>query len=391
MSTLQSLRARAIHFSPSVLLLAASIFSGMTSVAIPVHLNAAGLSKLEIVCYFIASAVIVVSYSLGIVPRVARRGYPAGPLRLTTALVPIGTLVLLFGASKPFYLYLGAAVMLLTTTSLPQVFGRVAAANPDSQDGIVFKLRQTMVLGFILGLGLYSAAAFAGIHPLALSAACATCCALTAWSPYFSRSIPVRARVQPQPRTAERRKATATLLVAAIAVVAMMKGVDTLRGIYLPLFAIQSGMPSEAIAPLFIVTAVAELALLPLIGRCTSKWGELRTLAAICALGIIAFCMLFVFRWYGGLLASQVVYAAFAAGFQSIGVVLLARVTGRDVGQGAALFMTVIQTGSILGAVLPLLVPGYQAGIFLIAAALCLVSVGVCLVAQRVEKSTRFA
>lgn len=371
--------------SASVLLLAASVFSGVTSVAIPVHLHAAGLSKLDIVVYFIVSAAVVVAYSLGVVPRLGRRGYPAGALRGTTAAVPAGTLLVLYGADRPVLLYIGAAVMLATTTSVPQVFGRVAAMHSADPGAVVFRLRQTMVAGFILGLGVYSAASFVRVEPLLVGSGFAAICAFTAWSRYFSGAIGEPTNNGANPSSKHTRTVAAALVAGAILVVALMKGVDTLRAIYLPLYATQVGISNEAIAPLFIVTAVTELLLLPVLRKVTLKLGEFATLAVICAIAVVAFSMLFALRGYGTILASQVLYAAFAAGFQSIGVVVLARVTGKDIGQGAAIFMTVIQTGSVLGAVLPLTVPGYQSGIFVIAAALCLLSAAVCLALRRGE------
>jgi hypothetical protein len=372
--------------SPSVLLLAASVFSGIMSVAVPVHLDASGLSKLAIVAFFIASALIVVGYSLGIVPRLARLGYPAAPLRVTTAVVPFGTLFILYGADHVVLLALGAVMMLATTTSVPQVFGRVAALYEQDPGAVVFRLRRTMVLGYVLGLGVYSVASFARIEPLLVGSMFATISAILAWSPYFSRHVDLPRRNQEASAAVRTRPRATALLAGAIAVVAMMKGVDTLRAMYLPLFATGAGVPNDAIAPLFIVTAVTEVVLLPHLRRITGRFGEFRTLGVICAVATGAFVMLFAIRGYGTLLASQFIYAAFAAGLQSIGVVLLARVTGRDIGQGAAIFMTVMQSGSVLGVVLPLVVPGYQSGIFAIAAALCLVCTGVCLALRRVDR-----
>ncbi|MBT1541709.1 hypothetical protein KK103_08055 [Curtobacterium flaccumfaciens pv. flaccumfaciens] len=343
------------------------------------------MSKLDIVVYFIVSAAVVVAYSLGVVPRLGRRGYPAGALRGTTAAVPAGTLLVLYGADRPVLLYIGAAVMLATTTSVPQVFGRVAAMHSADPGAVVFRLRQTMVAGFILGLGVYSAASFVRVEPLLVGSGFAAICAFTAWSRYFSGAIGEPTNNGANPSSKHTRTVAAALVAGAILVVALMKGVDTLRAIYLPLYATQVGISNEAIAPLFIVTAVTELLLLPVLRKVTLKLGEFATLAVICAIAVVAFLMLFALRGYGTILASQVLYAAFAAGFQSIGVVVLARVTGKDIGQGAAIFMTVIQTGSVLGAVLPLTVPGYQSGIFVIAAALCLLSAAVCLALRRGE------
>lgn len=54
-------------------------------------------------------------------------------------------------------------------------------------------------------------------------------------------------------------------------------------------------------------------------------------------------------------------------GFQSTGLVLLGRTSGGGVGTGASAYTAVTQIGTVVGAVLPLLVEGYLSGIFVIA------------------------
>jgi SET family sugar efflux transporter-like MFS transporter len=150
-----------------------------------------------------------------------------------------------------------------------------------------------------------------------------------------------------------------------------MKSVDTLRAIYLPLFAVSSGIDAAAVAPLFLTTALLELLALPLLSRLSMRIGSPLTMLVVAGTGVMSFALLLLSQAYTTLVVSQVLYAVVAAGFQSIGLVLLSRTAGSDIGAGASAFMAVTQIGTILGALLPLAVHGYSIEIFLIAALFC--------------------
>lgn len=362
---------RAAYF----ILLANSVFSGLTSVAIPIELDGVGLGKKAIAAFFVVGAAVAVTYNLGLLPRLARHDYPAAGLRATTLAVPIGTLIVWGFSGEPALLYLGGAVMLAVTTTIPQVFGRVARSGADDPEAVVVELRQVMVAGFILGLGMFSLASSIGIDPLVTAAAVAATASAASWSPFFERPLTQPSQSTAPPSEGQRRTTAITALICAVVLVGLMKSVDTLRSIYLPLYAVHAGFPPSVIAPLFLGTAAVELLVLPLLGRASSRFGPSRVLAGAATLGCVTFIMLSTWQSYLGILTSQLLYSVFGVGFQSVGMVLLARATGRDVGRGAAVFMAVIQVGTVLGAVLPLLVTGYDSAIFMIAAIMCAICV----------------
>jgi hypothetical protein len=162
----------------------------------------------------------------------------------------------------------------------------------------------------------------------------------------------------------------ALVFLAALALVALLKSVDTLRAIYLPLFAVSSGVPAGLVAPVLLASAVLELAALPALSRLSSARGSVLTLAVVALAGVLAFSILSSTQSYPALLVSQALYAVAAAGYQSIGLLLLERTSGGGPGAGASAYMAVVQIGTVLGALLPLAVTGYDPRIFLVAVGL---------------------
>jgi len=76
----------------------------------------------------------------------------------------------------------------------------------------------------------------------------------------------------------------------------------------------------------------------------------------------------------GVLLAAQLVYATFAAGVQSVGIVHLGSVMRGGVSDGAGMFTAIMRAGALTGVAAPLLVPGYSGWIFALAASFCLLA-----------------
>lgn len=121
---------------------------------------------------------------------------------------------------------------------------------------------------------------------------------------------------------------------------------------------------------MFLISALLELAALPLLGRLSATRGSAVTLVVIALFGVGSFSLLLLATTYPVLLLAQVLYAVVGVGFQSTGLVLLGRTSRGGVGAGASAYMAVTQVGTVLGAVLPLMVEGYSSGIFVIATVL---------------------
>ena len=231
------------------------------------------------------------------------------------------------------------------------------------------------MVGFITGLGLYSILSLTPVPPLAGAVAVALVGALLVLRlpPGRLAAHTVSARRSTGPDGAALRTVTAAVALSLVAV-ALMKSADQLRGVYLPLYAVTIDIPEATISLLFIATAVIEIPLLSALIRLDGKFGTTATLAMVCGAGAVAFLLVFLAGNYAVLLLSQVIYAVFAAGFQSIGLVLLGRQMRGGNGAGANAYTAVTQVGIVMGVLLPLLTPGYSRWIFVIGAAICVLA-----------------
>nr|WP_147290254.1 hypothetical protein [Brachybacterium alimentarium] len=356
-------------------------FGGATTVAIPTSLAAGGLTKAQIAVFFVVNSIIAVSYNVILMPRVRRCGYPQWALAASTAAVAIGVIVIRLSLGALPWVFLGGALMMFVSMTVPQVMGRVALnSTSDAAEGIVANLRMVLVAGYIIGVGIYGVVAAVGADALLVAGCVAAIAFLGALGTEFRGAH----AATPEPAELGRVNTSAVrwswTFIAALALVATMKGVDTLRGIYLPLCAVSSGIDPAAVAPMFMLASVLELIALPILARMSSSIGSGFALAIVAGSGVLVFALMLGTSSYGGLLLSQAVYAVFGAGFQSIGLVLLAQASGTDIGSGASSYMAVTQIGTVMGAVLPLVVVGYSASIFLIALILCVLAVVLALI-----------
>jgi hypothetical protein len=348
-------------------LLSNAVFGGITAVGVPVALNAAGLAKVQIAVFFVVNAAIAIGYNTLLVPRIRRAGYPRSALLATSLAVPAGLLLVRASGGHVVVLYLGGALMLFVSTLVPQLFGRVAAqGRGDTQESSIARMRAVLISGYILGLILYALLAQAGLDPLLAAVAAAVLTTVCATSCPSTPTVDPDARVA----SAAARPRLVLVFLAALALVALLKSVDTLRAIYLPLFAVSSGIPAAHVPPVLLASAVLELAALPALTRLSSARGSVLTLAVVALAGVLAFSILAGDQSYPALLVSQTVYAVAAAGYQSIGLLLLERTSGGGPGAGASADVAVVQIGTVLGALLPLAVTGYDPRIFLLAVGL---------------------
>jgi hypothetical protein len=129
-------------------LLSNAVFGGITAVGVPVALNAAGLSKVQIAVFFVVNAAIAISYNTLLVPRIRRADYPWSALLATSLAVPAGLLLVRASGGHVVVLYLGGALMLFVSTLVPQLFGRVAAqGGGDTQESSIARMRAVLISG----------------------------------------------------------------------------------------------------------------------------------------------------------------------------------------------------------------------------------------------------
>jgi hypothetical protein len=365
-----------------------AVFGGLTGVGIPVALSGFGLAKIDIATFFVVNSGFAIVYNLMVMPWIQRRGNRQWFFVASSAAIPLGLGAILLGRGFAPLLYVGGALMMFVATIIPQIFSRIAARQEvSSPEAVVGRLRQLLVAGYILGLALYAIVSAIGASPLFVALVVSAGTTFVALAPSFrirsthrfgGESVEVGGRVR-----------TGRLVLLAVSLVALMKCVDALRMIYLPLYSSVNGLSGSSISALFLIASICELAAIPLLARMSSRWGPARTLTVIGSVGAAAFVAPLMESPYGVLAASQVLYAVFGAGFQSIGLVLLANVLRGDVGRGASSYMATIQIGTMLGAVLPLFVPGYEPSLFFMAGAICLLCVGLSVVLNAAMPSSR--
>lgn len=369
--------------APNLIVLGGSVLSGLTSVAIPVHLDHVGYPKWAIAAFFVFGAMVAAFYNLALFGKVRRAGYPAWCLRAMAISVPFGLLFIWLGFGSFLLTAVGFAFMLTTTMLVPTIIGRISATSPSDPDRAVLSIRQIMIFGYVAGLGVYAVVGALQVDPMfaATAVAAMTVC------PAFRSSLRNRVPILKHGDVTTGASAASTRLplivvCTALCLVTLMKSVDTLRGIYLPVISVHAGLGSGAISAMFAVTALCEIVVLGWLSKLNGSVGPMRTLVLVSAAAVLSFALMLFSTSLLPLLGAQAIYSIFAAGFQGVGMVLLSRVTGRDAGRGAALFMAVMQTGTVLGVTLPLLVPGYSSEIFVVALVVSFVCLILTLVAS---------
>lgn len=354
-----------------LVLLFNAMFGGLTAVGLPLALNNAGLSKGAIAVFFVCNAFVAVVYNTVLVPRIRRAGYPRQALIGTLCCVPVGTLLVARAPDQPAVLYAGGVLMLCVSAVVPQVFGRAGnAAHGALRTTMVLRFRRVLIAGYIAGLLLYSGCEALHLDPLLVAAFVASLCLIGPSSSVFRGKVAAGPSISGGTIRSTLGRAPALTVAAALGVVGLLKSVDTLRGLYLPLVAASGGIEPSLISASFMVASLLEFAMLPILGTLTRRHGSALTSVVVAVVAIAVFVFLASSTGIWALLIVQALYSFVGAGFQSVGLLLLSDVRGTDAGAGASAYMAVTQVGTVLGALLPLVVIGYSPTIFWVAAAL---------------------
>ncbi|GAA4955154.1 MFS transporter [Actinoplanes utahensis] len=352
-------------------------FYGQISVTLPLAISASGASKTQVAIFFAVSAVVAAGLNLIGGPALRRRGSPWWGASACGLIAAAGTLVVLAVAPSPV-MYLAGAAMMTMTLVFPHYITIIDGFRVAAPARLVGRMRRIFVIGFIAGLALASlgelvAGAVDGFQPLWIAAAIAVATGLI---PLFETSLKAGPDTAPKPapdRGAGRARARGAVLPVVLAVL-LLRGADSVRLVYLPLFVVGQGMSSTFVAVLFLASVVAEVPLLGPISALADRIGSRRTIVLVAGAGLASFALIVVGSGIALLILSQLLYAVFAAGFQSIGMVLLSDVLDGGLGAGADVYTGMVQVGAVFGVVAPLLVPGYSAQIFLLGAGFCLIS-----------------
>ncbi|WP_314591482.1 MFS transporter [Paenibacillus terrigena] len=162
-------------------------------------------------------------------------------------------------------------------------------------------------------------------------------------------------------------------IVMLIALLLLSCG-DALRGLYLPLVVVQKFKEPQLMSYLWSAQAVFELLFMTLAGYWAARYGSKKVIfiASLCALVVyITYALsppLIIFFMV------QPLYSFFVSVLYGVAMGYVQRMFHTRVGFGSSLYVFLSQTASLVGYLLPFLVPGYQPTIFVIPAALVMTS-----------------
>ncbi|WP_152394461.1 MFS transporter [Paenibacillus guangzhouensis] len=149
---------------------------------------------------------------------------------------------------------------------------------------------------------------------------------------------------------------------------------DALRGLYLPLVVVQKFKEPQLMSYLWSAQAIFELLFMTLAGYWAARYGSKKVIF------IASLCALIVYTTYA-LSPSLVIffmvqplYSFFVSVLYGVAMGYVQRMFHTRVGFGSSLYVFLSQTASLVGYILPFLVPGYQPAIFMIPAALVVTS-----------------
>ncbi len=360
----------------SVGLLLNAAFAGLVSAALPLWLAARGETKGGIAAFFLLGAVTAATLNL-LVGRRARNGprVVAGAAAVSAA----GLAVLSYAPWSWTVFPAGIATMAMSVVYPQYMATAQHLAGAEAAVGVVARLRTRYTVGYIAGLGLFSAFAAAEryapvLRPVngALLLSLLGLGAALLWRPPAGPTAHAPAHREHEPEPAGR--GSARVLVCTVTAIVLLRAADSLRGVYLPLYVLHSGWSQQLVSALFAVTVVVEVAVLRPLGRIGDRRRDGRLLTVVALVGGVSFLLVVLGGGRPLLVVSQVVYAAFTAGFQVVGMALLGRMVRTGATGGASLYTAAVQIGSAAGVLAPLAVPGYSSAVFLIAAGFCGVS-----------------
>jgi MFS family permease len=171
-----------------------------------------------------------------------------------------------------------------------------------------------------------------------------------------------------------RRTITLEVLGASAAPVLLLRAADAVRQVYLPLYALRTGVSPSLVSALFAVTCVAEILVMAPLAQACERFGSRATLIGVSIAGTASFGLMIGVPGLLTLVVSQALYAVLGAGFQSVGMVLLADAGQMGLGGSASAYTALVQLGSTAGVLMPLAVPGYSVWVLSVGAGYCLLA-----------------
>ncbi len=356
--------------------------------------NRIGLDKSGVTTFYLVNTLIGVVITLG-------TGYLSDGTIARYKLVMIGGIVGALGyfgigvAVLPPHAYIAGPLMVGLSVLFPQLFavaksGLVAGWEREAQVMGITALRTLFSLGFIFGTALSSILArvmdFQAIFFL-VSGGIILLTLYAAWvlhriEAHIAHQAAQSVTTDSTPRTLSITLPLYALIVPLIAII-VLQGADSTRIAYLALIMFQL-FQDASIAPLmFGIAATVELFMMSFLAYLSSKFGEKKVIAAGSLVGAVYYFIMASTQSLPVMYATQVLYAVFVAALLGVAMAYIQNLLAHRAGMGGSLYVAVLNLGSLVGILSPLLVTGYDQKIFVIPAILCVVGAVLLLVGDR--------
>lgn len=343
-----------------------------------------GLDKVEVTAFYLLNTLCGIGITLG-------SGYLSDGLVARYKLVLTGGIVATLGnlgiavATRPAHVFIAGPLAFAHFLLFPQLFAVAKAgfaADWSREDQVmgITTLRTMFSLGFIVGTGLASGLARIMDIQAAFFLVAGAILALTLYAArvlYRVESHIARQAGHPTPTgddaLSSRPAVTLPLyaLILPLLSLAILQGADSTRRVYLPLVMFDL-FHDASIAPLmFGITAAAELITMSVMGYLSSQIGERKTITSGAAVGAVYFGILAVTRSLPVLYFANVIYAVFIAALLGVAMAYIQGLIAHRAGMGGSLYVSVLNVGSLVGILSPLLASGYSQAVFIIPAVLC--------------------
>jgi SET family sugar efflux transporter-like MFS transporter len=355
--------------------------------------NRIGLDKAGVTTFYLINTLIGVVITL-------TTGYLSDGTIARWKLVMVGGLVGAFGyfgigaATLPVHAYIAGPLMVGLGVLFPQLFavakaGVVAGWEREEQVMGITALRTLFSLGFIVGTAFSSVLArlmdFQAIFFLISGG-------IIFLAFYAARVLSIiEAHLRQQAIEINTGSASHspriilpfTALIVPLLALIVLQGADSTRIAYLALIMFQL-FQDASIAPLMFGTAATiELLTMSLLAYYASKVGEKKVIAAGSLVGAVYYFIMATTQSLPVMYVSQVLYAVFIAALLGVAMAYIQGLLAHRAGMGGSLYVAVLNVGSLVGILSPLLVTGYDQKIFLIPAILCVTGAFLLLVGDR--------
>jgi MFS transporter, SET family, sugar efflux transporter len=353
-----------------------------------------GLDKEAITVYFLM--IVGVDLVISLIT-----GYISDGIISRYKLVLIGGLISTLGffgiatAIQPQHVFIAGALSVGLAVLFPQLFavaklGVVGDWERESQVIGITVLRTLFSFGYIVGTASSSVLARIMDIQTAFFIIAVVVLALTAYASVvlyrvegFIKQNALADAVDAKTPAKRTINLPAYALVVPLIALVVLTGADNTRQFYLSLTMFQL-FADASIAPLmFGITAAAELITMGLLGYLSSKTGEKIVIAASALTGALYFVVMAFSQSLPILYGAQIMYAINVAALYGVAMAYVQRLLGERAGLGGGLYMMVLQLGSLVGILGPLLVTGYDQRIFIIPAILCIVGAALLMVGDR--------